>query len=275
MTFNVIDARQSYLQKLLKQALATMGYVREAENSTHFSYEMVGLSHATARELGYEPDDTSKPYVDVSGRKGLGVKADDLLDRLFDKALGEVEKRNPDLSDAERRQTAGAIATAAVRYFLLKYSLSKMIVFDITEALSFEGETGPYLQYAVVRAKNIFGKLQEREGIGEEDVVGLLQDTDPTPIIEGEEANDVWGLALEAARLDEIVEQAVRTLEPATLAKYAFGLAQAFNAFYHRYPILNEERVELKRWRAAVVSYVKRQLTLALDLMGCDVPARM
>ena len=152
MTFNVIDTRQSYLQKLLKQALATMGYVREAEHSTHFSYEMVGLSHATARELGYEPDDTSKPYVDVSGRKGLGVKADDLLDRLFEKALGEVEKRNPDQPDTERRETANAIATAAVRYFLLKYSLSKMIVFDITEALSFEGETGPYLQYAVVRA---------------------------------------------------------------------------------------------------------------------------
>jgi arginyl-tRNA synthetase len=275
MTFNVIDARQSYLQKLLKQALATMGYVREAENSTHFSYEMVGLSHATARELGYEAEDTSKPYVDVSGRRGLGVKADDLLDRLFEKALGEVEKRNPDQSDAERRQTAQTIATAAVRYFLLKYSLSKMIVFDITEALSFEGETGPYLQYAVVRAKNIFGKLREREGLSEADIVRLLGETDPAPIIDGEEANDVWGLALEAARLDEVVEQAVRTLEPATLAKYTFGLAQSFNAFYHRYPILNEERPELKRWRAGVVAYVKRQLATALDLMGCEVPARM
>jgi arginyl-tRNA synthetase len=275
MTFNVIDTRQAYLQKLLKQALATMGYVREAGNSTHFSYEMVGLSHATARELGFEVEDTGKPYVDVSGRKGLGVKADDLLDRLFDKALGEVEKRNPDQPEAERRQTANDIATAAVRYFLLKYSLSKMIVFDITEALSFEGETGPYLQYAVVRAKNIFGKLRDREGASEADVIALLGDTDTGPISAGDEADDVWGLALEAARLDEVVEQAVRTLEPATLAKYAFGLAQAFNAFYHRYPILNEERQDLKRWRAAVVAYVKRQLSSALDLMGCDVPARM
>lgn len=275
MTFNVIDTRQSYLQKLLKQALATMGYAREAENSTHFSYEMVGLSHATARELGYEPDDTSKPYVDVSGRKGLGVKADDLLDRLFEKALGEVEKRNPEQPDAERRQTARTIATAAVRYFLLKYSLSKMIVFDIAEALSFEGETGPYLQYAVVRAKNIFGKLQDREGITEADMIASLEQSDGAPLAAGEEGHDLWGLALEAARLDEVVEQAVRTLEPATLAKYTFGLAQAFNAFYHRYPILNEENAELKRWRAAVVAHVKRQLTTALDLMGCEVPARM
>jgi arginyl-tRNA synthetase len=243
---------------------------------------MVGLSHATARELGYQPEDTSKPYVDVSGRKGLGVKADDLLDRLFDKALGEVEKRNPEQADAERRQTARTIATAAVRYFLLKYSLSKMIVFDIGEALSFEGETGPYLQYAVVRAKNIFGKLQEREGVSEADVMASLAASDGGPLAAGEEGSagggegdDLWGLALEAARLDEIVEQAVRTLEPATLAKYTFGLAQSFNAFYHRYPILNEENAELKRWRAAVVAHVRRQLTTALDLMGCDVPARM
>ncbi|HSL20954.1 MAG TPA: arginine--tRNA ligase [Vicinamibacterales bacterium] len=275
MTFNVIDTRQSYLQKLLKQALAAMGYVREAENSTHFSYEMVALSHATARDLGYEPDDSGKPFVDVSGRKGLGVKADDLLDRLYDKALGEVEKRNPDLPDEERRDTARSIATAAVRYFLLKYSLSKMIIFDIGEALSFEGETGPYLQYAVVRAKNIFGKLQDRERISEEDVIASLGATDTAPLTDGDDADTLWGLALEAARLDEVVEQAVRTLEPATLAKYAFGLAQAFNAFYHRYPILQEERLEYKRWRAAVLAQVRRQLTTALDLMGFAVPSRM
>jgi arginyl-tRNA synthetase len=275
MTFNVIDTRQSYLQKLLKQALATMGYVEEAANSTHFSYEMVALSHATARELGYEPDDSGKPFVDVSGRKGLGVKADDLLDRLFDKALGEVEKRNPEQPAAEREETARIIATAAVRYFLLKYSLSKMIIFDIAEALSFEGETGPYLQYAVVRAQNIFAKLKDREGTTEQDVIALLGSVPPDPLTAGEEADTLWGLALEASRLDEVVEQAVRTLEPATLAKYAFGLAQSFNGFYHRYPILNEERADLKRWRAAVVALVRRQLTTALDLMGCQVPARM
>ncbi len=275
MTFNVIDTRQSYLQKLLKQALATMGYVEQAANSTHFSYEMVALSHATARELGYEVEDAGKPFVDVSGRKGLGVKADDLLDRLCEKALGEVEKRNPEQPATEREDTARTIATAAVRYFLLKYSLSKMIIFDIAEALSFEGETGPYLQYAVVRAKNIFAKLQEREGISEADVLSGLPSLPHAPVTEGDDGDAMWALALEASRLDEIVEQAVRTLEPATLAKYAFGLAQAFNGFYHRYPILNEPRADLKGWRAAVVAHVRRQLTAALELMGCGVPSRM
>jgi arginyl-tRNA synthetase len=274
-TYNVIDTRQSYLQKLLKQALATMGYVREAENSIHFSYEVVALSHATARELGYEPDESGKPFVDVSGRRGLGVKADDLLDRLYEKALAEVDKRNADVPAAEREQVARTIATAAVRYFLVKYSLSKMIIFDIAEALSFEGESGPYLQYAAVRANNIFAKLREREGISEEQALAGLDSEDAAPLAEGEDGDALWGLALEAGRLDEVVDAAVRTLEPAVLAKYAFGLAQSFNAFYHRYPILNEERPAHRRWRAAAVAYCRRQLTAALDLMGCGVPARM
>jgi arginyl-tRNA synthetase len=274
-TYNVIDTRQSYLQKLLKQALATMGYVREAENSIHFSYEVVALSHATARELGYEPDDSGKPFVDVSGRKGLGVKADDLLDRLYEKALAEVEKRNADLPATDREEVARTIATAAVRYFLVKYSIAKMIVFDIAEALSFEGESGPYLQYAVVRANNIFAKVQERIGISEQQVIEGLAAADPSPLVSGDEADTLWGLALEAGRLDEVVEQAVRSLEPAVVAKYAFGLAQSFNAFYHRYPILNEERQAHRQWRAAVVAYCRRQLATALDLMGCSVPARM
>ena len=170
--YNVIDSRQMYLQALLKQALETLGHAREAENSIHFSYEMVALSHATARELGYERegDAEDKPFVEVSGRKGLGVKIDDLLDLLTAKASAEVAKRNPEFSDEERAQTASRIAVAAIRYFMLKFSRGKLIVFDIEEALSFEGETGPYLQYAVVRANNIFGKLKEREGLTEADL---------------------------------------------------------------------------------------------------------
>ena len=161
-TYNVIDVRQSYLQKLLKQALAAMGHVREAEHSVHFSYEMVALSHQTARELGYEPsdEDAKKPFVEVSGRKGLGVKADDLIDRLERTASEEVAKRNPDLSPDDVARIGRQIAVAAVRYFMIKYSRGKVIAFDIDEALSFEGESGPYLQYAVVRANNIFAKLQ-------------------------------------------------------------------------------------------------------------------
>jgi len=284
--YNVIDSRQMYLQALLSQALRTLGHPVEAENSIHFSYEMVALSHATARALGYDvaedSEEARKPFVEVSGRKGLGVKIDDLLDLLTDKATDEVGKRNPEFTADERRRVGRQIAVAAIRYFMLKFSRGKLIVFDMEEALSFEGETGPYLQYAVVRANNIFNKLQEREGVTDADVIGALDGTPADEILgrgdtgaPEEDAHNLWSVVFEAARLDDVVEQTVRALEFSILAKYAFGLAQLFNAFYHRYPILNEESVDRKRWRAAGVAYVRTQLTHALDLMGIEVPARM
>jgi arginyl-tRNA synthetase len=274
--YNVIDSRQMYLQELLGQALRTLGHPREADNSVHFSYEMVALSHATARELGYEiaQGEEAKPFVEVSGRKGLGVKIDDLLDVLTERASAEVTKRNPDFSPEECARTGSQIAVAAIRYFMLKFSRGKLIVFDMEEALSFEGETGPYLQYAVVRANNILAKLREREGTTEAQIVNML---DPAASAELTKAEDsmLWAIVFEAARLDEVVEQVVRTLEFSTLAKYAFGLAQLFNAFYHRYPVLAEEDRHTKSWRAAGVVYFRAQLTRTLDLMGIDVPTRM
>ncbi len=278
--YNVIDSRQMYLQALLSQALRTLGHATEAENSVHFSYEMVALSHATARELGYEVsgEDAKKPFVEVSGRKGLGVKIDDLLDLLTGKATAEVAKRNAAFSPEECRCAGAQIAVAAIRYFMLKFSRGKLIVFDIEEAISFEGETGPYLQYAVVRAGNIFQRMQEREGVSEATVLAAL-DTTAAAELTSDEAPEsdhtLWAVVFEAARLDDVVEQVVRSLEFSVLAKYAFGLAQMFNAFYHQYPILNEEDVDRKRWRAAGVAYVRSQLTRALDLMGIEVPTRM
>ena len=275
--FNVIDVRQSYLQKLLKQALAAIGRRDEADRSVHFSYEMVTLTHNTARQLGYtlSAEDAARPFVEVSGRKGLGVKADDLLDILEKKAGEEVAKRNPDLSADDTRRIAEAIAIAAVRYFMIRFSRGKVIAFDIDEALNFEGESGPYLQYAVVRANNIFQKLRDREGVGEAEFLRPLTGT-PAEELNGEaHGHDLWALVLEASRLDEVAEQAVRTLEFSVLAKHAFSLAQMFNAFYHRFPILNEERDDARRWRAAAVSYVRNQLAGALSLMGIPVPPRM
>jgi arginyl-tRNA synthetase len=162
-----------------------------------------------------------------------------------------------------------------LRYFLIKFGSNKVIAFDIDEALSFEGETGPYLQYAVVRASNILAKLADRDGVGEPDIVARIGSLDAGPLSTGEEADELWGLILEASRLDEMVETAVRNLEPSIVAKYAFGLAQAFNAFYHRQQILKEEREDARFWRAAGVVYARRQLSRALDLMGCAAPARM
>jgi arginyl-tRNA synthetase len=277
-TYNVIDVRQSYLQKLLKQALRTLGHKDQAERATHFSYEMVALSPATARALGYlaaDAADDKKGFVEVSGRRGQGVKADDLLDTLISRAEAEVAKRNPEFNAAEHRRIAEMIAVAAVRYFMVKYSRTKIIAFDIDEALAFEGESGPYLQYAVVRAQNIFVKLREREGLDEPAVFARLAGLPAGELAGNGGSHDLWALILEASRLDEIVEQVVRTLEFSVLAKYAFGLAQMFNGFYHRYPILSEEDADARLWRAAAVGYFRAQLTRALDLMGVAVPPRM
>jgi len=275
--YNVIDVRQSYLQRLLSQALAAAGHPGEAERSIHFSYEMVALSHQTAKQLGYssEAEDAGRPFVEVSGRKGLGVKADDLVDTLVEKAFAEVTKRNPELPETERRRTASAIAVAAVRYFMVRFSRGKVIAFDIDEALSFEGESGPYLQYSVVRAQNIFQKLRDREGLDEAAVVAALRGLDGQELERDSGDHALWALVLEASRLDEIAQQAVRSLEFAGLAKWAFGLAQLFNAFYHRYPVLSEESRDAKLWRAAGVAYFRAQMTRALGLMGIDVPSRM
>ncbi len=280
--YNVIDVRQSYLQKLLKQALIAVGHPEGAQRSHHFSYEMVALSHATARELGFAPapdsEEAKRPFVEVSGRKGLGVKADDLLDIVIKKAREEVGKRNPELAEEEAQQIAGLIGVAAVRYFLIKFSRGKVIAFDLEEAISFQGETGPYIQYAIVRINNIFRKLQERDGLDEASLVSTLGQLSAGELT-GDNGNELWSLVLEAARLDEVVEQVIATLEFSVLAKYAFGLAQAFNAFYNLHPsrssILNEERDNVRRWRAAAVIYVRDQLARALDLMGIGVPQRM
>ena len=216
--YNVIDSRQMYLQALLSQALRTFGHAEEADNSIHFSYEMVALSHATARELGYPApsgDAADKPFVEVSGRKGLGVKIDDLLDLLIDKASQEVAKRNPALTAEDGRRAASQIAVAAIRYFMLKYSRGKLIVFDIEEALSFEGESGPYLQYAAVRANNIFQKLQERDSLTEADILAALDTTAAEELAEEDSGTLGAGVRGRAARRHRGTGGAVaRVLDP-------------------------------------------------------------
>ncbi len=272
--YNVIDTRQSYLQDLLAQALLALEHPREAERSIHFSYEMVALSRSTAHALGYAEAEGDKPFVEVSGRRGLGVKADDLLDQMTTHAQREVAARHEDLAPEAQQRIATIIATAAVRYFMIKFSKGKVIAFDIDEALSFEGETGPYLQYATVRARKILQKLRDRHGLETDTLLAELATT-PTAPLTDESGDALWDLMLDASRLDEVAEQAVRTLELSTLAKYAFGLAQRFNGFYHGNPVVAEQDDARRRWRAAGVSYFESQMTRALALMGCEVPERM
>ena len=274
--YNVIDVRQSYLQNVVRQGLLGLGYEEEVKNSIHFSYEVVALSPSCAQELGItlSPEDQKRNHIEVSGRKGQGVKADDLLDRLEADAQSEVRQRNADLADSEVREISHQIAVGALRYFLLKFTRTAIISFDFKEALNFDGETGPYLQYAAVRAGNILRKMSEvDENFSVPTLPGYLADAS----IEGylNEADDIWELIYTASRLDEIAAQTITTLEPATTAKYAFTLAQRFNLFYHRYKIISEADVARRFFYLSVVNVVQQALIKTLDMMGIQVPRRM
>ncbi len=276
VVYNVIDVRQSYLQNVVRQGVLSLGYEKEARNSIHFSYEMVALSPACAAQLGIElsPEDQKKAHVEVSGRKGQGVKADDLLDTLENEARKEVRKRNPELSPGEANEISHQIAAGAVRYFLLKFTRNAIIAFDFKEALNFDGETGPYLQYATVRGNNILNKLREMDPDFQFDrIQQFLNDSKLPELLR--EANDIWDLLYLSLRLDEIAAQVIITLEPATLAKYTFSLAQRFSLFYHRHRILGEEDPAKRLFYLLVLDLVRESLTRALDMMGMQVPRRM
>ena len=277
MIYNVIDSRQSYPQDVVRKGVAAISPERGEQASIHLSYEMVALSPAAAEELGFRlsEDDKNKPFIEMSGRKGLGVKADDLIDRLEANALAEVIARHPDADDDERRHIAHQIAVGALRYFLLKFTRNTVIIFDFKEALSFEGETGCFCQYSAVRANSIFRKLQEK-GESVDDCRTRLSDLHRVSEILGDEENtDVWAIALLAGRLDETVEQAASANEPAILAKYTFNLAKSFNLFYHNHKIITEPDDAKRAVLVAVADMTRTALTAALATLGIQVPERM
>ncbi len=267
---NVIDARQSYLQKIVRAGLQALGHKEEADRSVHFAYEMVTLSPATARQLGYldEGEEAGKG-LEMSGRKGIGVKADDLIHQLQSKSREEIAARNRDLADEELDRLAREIATAALRFFMVKATTTRLIAFDFDEALSFEGDSGPYLQYSLVRAKNIRRRLRE-EGLADEVTAGEVETL-------GEEhfGEDLWDLILEVAQTGEAVEKAAESLELSLIARHALGLAQCFNALYHKHPILHEPDPQVRAARLATVQVFGRGLEAVCDLLGVPVPDRM
>jgi len=276
--YNVIDVRQSYLQKVVVQGLKSLGYLEQAEKSIHFSYEMVALSPESLAQIKVDlsEEDRDRAFLEVSGRKGLGIKADDLLDRLEEKALVEVNKRNPDLPDSVRLEIARQIASSAVRYFMLKYTRNSLLVFDFDEALNFEGETGPYLQYTAVRLRSIFRKFQERFGIsGQEFLSRLSPDSISLSGLTEEEARDFWELVVFSCGLDEEVLRAIATLEFSGLAKFTFNLCQKLNSYYHHYPVLAEKDQKLQTLRLLTIHFIHEILCQALDLMGIQVPDKM
>lgn len=262
--YNVIDSRQSYLQDVVQAGLRALGHPKEAENSIHFSYEMVALTPRTCGELGIElsDEDRARPYVEVSGRKGLGVKADDLIDKLIAAAQREVDSRNENEPEANRRQVAETIAIGALRYFMLKFTRPTVIAFDFQEALSFTGETGPYIQYAAVRAAKILAKAETSPALP----------ADLGPILEDEE---LWQSLLAAFRTDTALALAINADEPAHMARYAFQLAQAYSNFYQKFPVLIETNPAKRDFLLWLTAAYRTQLVRTLDLLGIAVPAFM
>jgi arginyl-tRNA synthetase len=280
--YNVIDSRQSYPQEIVARGVAALVPELGAEASVHFGYEMVALSPAACDELGINlsEEDRARPFIEMSGRKGLGVKADDLINRLEADALREVEVRHPDLSDSERRATAHDIAVGALRYFLLKFTRNTVIAFDFAEALSFEGETGPYCQYAAVRANSIFRKIDkqwitESAKMLEFDSLTEAGRAKLKETLAGEAGTEIWSLVMLAERLDEVIAQCSISAEPANLAKYTFNLARGFNLFYHRHRIIAEEDETKRALLIAAADITRRRLTSALAILGISVPQRM
>jgi len=271
--YNVIDSRQSDPQANVIQALRGMGHTEQADRYTHFSYEMVALTPRCAVELGYtvSDEDLARPYIEVSGRKGFGVKADDLIDKLIAATQMLVDERQAARSEQERRAIAKQIAIGALRYFMLKYTRNTVIAFDFKDALSFEGETGPYIQYATVRIRRIF----ENAGTTPEEALAAFAAIDPAPYIAGDESLVIWSLLLRAARRTMVLEQCIATSEPAHLAKHAFQLAQEFASFYHDHHILTEPDPARKTFLLAVAAIALRELTLALSWLGIESPVAM
>lgn len=280
--YNVIDSRQSYPQEIVARGVAALVPELGRSASVHLAYEMVALSPSACAELGIElsNEDRAKPYIEMSGRKGLGVKADDLIDRLESDALREVEARHPDLTAEEKAATANEIAVGALRYFLLKFTRNSVIAFDFKEALSFEGETGPYCQYAAVRANSIFRKLDRASHLAAEKLIegagGNAEIREQVAqALSGEAGTEIWSLVMLAERFDEVVAQCAASAEPANLAKYTFNLARAFNLFYHRHRIIAEEDLTKKAVLITAADIARRQLTSALATLGITVPERM
>ncbi len=271
--YNVIDSRQSDPQSNVIEALRGMGYTDAAARYTHFSYEMVALTPRCAIDLGYDvsEEDRKRPYIEVSGRKGFGVKADDLIDKLIAAAEAEVNTRHPERDEADRRSIANAIAIGALRYFMLKFTRNSVIAFDFREALSFEGETGPYVQYAIVRARSIFRKAQ----VTSQDVLTRFNSDTAARILAEEEGSGVWELWVAAGKTALLVQQAIATAEPAFIAKHAFQLAQQFNNFYHRHHIANEPDATRKQLLLATAAVSERELVLLLAMMGIASPDAM
>jgi arginyl-tRNA synthetase len=271
--YNVIDTRQSYLQDVVVAGLRALGFNDQADRSTHFNYEMVALSPRCCADLGIplSDEDRKRPYVEVSGRKGLGVKADDLIDNLIAKALEEVSSRNADAPEPANRAIATQIAIGALRYFLLKFTRNTVIAFDLQEALAFVGETGPYVQYTAMRAGKVLRKLVERG----ETMPDFAAELTPDAMARQLADEGLWQILLAASKTDSALATALAAGEPSHVARYAFQLAQTFSNFYEHYPVIHEENREKKVFLLWMTDFFRRQLERTAGILGIPIPEYM
>jgi arginyl-tRNA synthetase len=268
---NVIDVRQSYPQKVVKEAVRRAGFAEAADRSVHFAYEMVALTPASAEALGVEltDEDRARPFVEMSGRKGLGVKAEDLLDRLVEKAKEQILSRAAEPPETGR---AEAIAVGALRIYMTRFSRNKVIAFDFDEALAFEGDTGPYLQYAAVRAANIFRKLEETGLTGRLDAAEI----DGLSALPASALDDgLWDVVRTCSRTLDTLEKVAESLEVSLLVRHALAVAAGFHHLYHTHPIAQEKDETTRRARRAALQVVSVHLADILGVLGVPIPGRM
>jgi len=246
----VIDVRQSYLQQVVYESLRRLGYVEQADNSTHFAYEVVTLSAATATSLGVDTSDGHESYA-MSGRKGIEVKADDLVN----KAITRMQEAKPDLP----YETAAQLAASAIRYFMIRFNQQQIITLDMDEALRANGDTGVYLQYAYARANSILRKLDEA-GYEIPERFETLPD-----LLEQSE----WELLRHIDAYPRTLANTARQLAPNMLAAYVYDLAAHFSDFYeHTPPMLKETNETVKAFRAQLVRAAVQTMANALRLIG-------
>jgi arginyl-tRNA synthetase len=267
----VIGVRQSYLQNIISDEVVEPLSPKDSERKAiHFSYEMVALTPRCVEEMGFEisEEEKKRPHVDVSGRKGIAVKAEDLIDKLIGRSLQEVKLRDPDIEEERANKIAKEIAVGALRYFMIKFSSNAVIAFDFKDALAFEGDTGPYLQYTLVRINSILRKLANPEAFAGKKGFKL-------ELLEEKEYDILYEILLHVSLLEAQVELAIKNSEVSVIANYTYTLCQKVNHYYHLFPIIAEENKEIKRIRLTLILLVKSDLEKLLAIMGIPVPEKM
>lgn len=268
--FNVIDTRQAYLQNIISQVLTSVGSEKDAGKFVHFSYEMVALTPRCVREMGLRlsKEEESKSYVEVSGRKGIAVKADELIEKLKEKSLEEVRLRDPRIDPDQAEKIAGDIAVGALRYFMIKFSSNSVIAFDFKEALAFEGDTGPYLQYSLVRINSILRKMGDQ-------AIDINPGELDLSVLDQKEYDITYDLLLLLSLTELQVEFAIDNREISVIANHTFTVCQKFNHYYHLFPVIAETDHRKKCLRQAVILLVKNRLEKLLGIMGIPIPEKM